>query len=85
MRLKSLELINYKNIEIGRFSFDYTINCFVGPNGVGKTTLLDSIYHLAFTKAYFNPLSTQNIKHGQEFFAIEGVFDRNQTDEHIYI
>jgi len=85
MRLKSLELINYKNIEIGRFSFDHTINCFVGPNGVGKTTLLDSIYHLAFTKAYFNPLSTQNIRHGQEFFAIEGVFDRNGSEEQIYI
>ena len=85
MHLKRLELINYKNIEIGKYDLDYTINCFVGPNGIGKTTLIDSIYHLAFAKGYFNPVSTQNIKHGEDFFTLEGLFDRNGSEQQIYI
>jgi DNA replication and repair protein RecF len=36
-------------------------------NGVGKTNVLDAIYHLAYGKSYFNQQS-QNIKHGENFF-----------------
>jgi recombinational DNA repair ATPase RecF len=43
----------------------------VGKNGVGKTNVLDAIYHLANGKSYFNPLAVQNIKHGEDFFVIE--------------
>ena len=46
------------------------IICFVGLNGVGKTNILDAIYHLSYTKSYFNPIPSQNIKHGELFFFI---------------
>lgn len=74
MHLKRLSLLNYKNFDTREFEFDAKINCLIGPNGVGKTNVLDSIYHLAFGKSYFNPVTTQNIRHGEEFFVIEGVF-----------
>mgnify|MGYP005870730845 CR=1 FL=1 len=61
--LKQLTLLNYKNIVDKSFEFDEKINCFVGKNGVGKTNILDAIYHLSYGKSYFNPLSVQNIKH----------------------
>ncbi len=56
MILKSLSLLNYKNFESQSFEFNDRINCFVGNNGVGKTNVLDAIYHLSFGKSYFNPL-----------------------------
>ena len=62
MILKSLSLLNYKNFESQSFEFDSKINCFVGPNGIGKTNILDAIYHLSFGKSYFNPIASQNIK-----------------------
>ena len=65
MFLKELSLTNYKNFESLKFSFDTKIICFVGLNGVGKTNILDSIYHLSYTKSYFNPIPSQNIKHGK--------------------
>ena len=68
MFLKELSLTNYKNFESLKFSFDTKIICFVGLNGVGKTNILDSIYHLSYTKSYFNPIPSQNIKHGETFF-----------------
>ena len=75
MHLNRLSLINYKNFETREFQFDQKINCLVGPNGVGKTNVLDAIYHLAFGKSYFNPVTTQNVRHGCEYFVLEGAFE----------
>jgi len=75
MYLEKITLLNYKNFESVSFDFIDEINCFVGNNGVGKTNVLDAIYHLAFTRGYFNSVTTQNIQHGKDFFMIEGVFD----------
>ncbi|UWX56009.1 DNA replication and repair protein RecF [Maribacter litopenaei] len=83
MYLKTLSLLNYKNFESGNFDFDSKINCFVGDNGVGKTNILDSIYHLSFGKSYFNPVSSQNIKHDADFFVIEGYFQKEDKEEKI--
>ena len=81
--LKKLSLLNYKNIAENSFEFESKINAIVGKNGIGKTTILDAIYHLAFGKSYFNPLSTQNIKHGEEFFVIDGIFEKENRNEQI--
>jgi len=83
MHLKNLSLINYKNFESQDFEFDSKINCFVGNNGIGKTNALDAIYHLSLGKSYFNPVATQNIKHGQDFFVIEGTFEKKEREEKI--
>ena len=81
--LKQLSLLNYKNLAQIEFDFDAKINCFVGKNGVGKTNILDAIYHLAYGKSYFNPLAVQNIRHGEEFFVIDGEFEKQNRPEQI--
>jgi len=83
MFLQHIALLNYKNFSDARFEFDRKINCFVGNNGVGKTNMLDAIYHLSFGKSYFNPIATQNIKHGEDFFVIEGNFMLHEREEKI--
>ena len=83
MFLKKLSLLNYKNLAQIEFDFEAKINCFVGKNGVGKTNILDAIYHLAYGKSYFNPLATQNIKHGEEFFVIDALLEKNDKEEKI--
>ena len=85
MFLKELSLTNYKNFESLKFSFDTKIICFVGLNGVGKTNILDSIYHLSYTKSYFNPIPSQNIKHGETFFFISGKYMIDDKEENILI
>ena len=81
--LKQLSLLNYKNLAQIEFDFDAKINCFVGKNGVGKTNILDAIYHLAYGKSYFNPLAVQNIRHGEEFFVIDALLEKNGKEEKI--
>ena len=81
MYLKKLSLINYKNFSSKSLEFDEKINCFVGNNGVGKTNILDAIYYLSYTKGYFNSVASQNIKHDEDFFVIDGIFIKNDRNE----
>ena len=83
MFLKRISLLNYKNFSEIAFELDSKINCFVGKNGIGKTNILDAVYHLANGKSYFNPLAVQNIKHGEDFFVIDGEFEKNGRTEQI--
>ncbi len=85
MVLEKISLLNYKNIETETFEFDPKINCFVGPNGIGKTNVLDAIYHLSFGKSYFNPITGQNIKHGEDFFVIEGQYLKDERNEKVLV
>ena len=85
MILSRLSLINYKNFENRSFDFDEKINCFVGPNGIGKTNVLDAIYHLSYGKSYFNPISSQNIRHDSDFFVIDGKYEKDGREEHIVV
>jgi DNA replication and repair protein RecF len=77
MYLKKLSLTSFKNYAGADYTFAEKINCFVGNNGAGKTNLLDAIHYLSFCKSYFNPIDTQNIRHGDDFFVINGLYLRN--------
>ncbi|MGG6230775.1 DNA replication/repair protein RecF [Tenacibaculum sp. SDUM215027] len=83
MYLQKLSLVNFKNIESQTFDFQKKINCFVGSNGIGKTNVLDAIYYLSFAKSYFNSIAGQNIRHGQDFFMVEGDYLLNNRQEKI--
>ena len=83
MYLKKIALFNFKNFNEASFEFEHKINCFVGKNGVGKTNVLDAIYHLSFGKSYFNTLAVQNIKHDEDFFVIDGEFEKQDRTENI--
>ncbi|MGC8865850.1 MAG: DNA replication/repair protein RecF [Bacteroidales bacterium] len=83
MHLHSLKLINFKNYKDSSLVFSPKINCLVGPNGAGKTNLLDAVYYLSFTRSFFNPIDYQNIRHGEEFFALHGEYFRDGEQHHL--
>lgn len=83
MHLKKISLLNFKNFESQNFDFDSKINCFVGNNGVGKTNVLDAIFFLSFAKSYFNAVASQNIRHGEEFFMIDGEYQVKERSENV--
>ncbi|MBR1766702.1 MAG: DNA replication/repair protein RecF [Bacteroidales bacterium] len=72
MTLERLILTNFKNYAEADVALCGNVNCFVGNNGAGKTNLLDAVYYLSFCKSYFNPVDSQNIRMGEDFFAIHG-------------
>jgi DNA replication and repair protein RecF len=84
MFLKHLSLINFKNYASFEANFSEKINCFVGNNGMGKTNLLDAIYYLSFCKSFFNSIDSQNIKHNEGFFVLQGTFNKFEEDIEVY-
>ena len=81
--LKKISIINYKNILEKEFELDPKINCFVGDNGVGKTNILDAVYHLSMGKSYFNVKNDQLINKGKDYMLVDGVFELNNKNESI--
>jgi DNA replication and repair protein RecF len=74
MHLLSLQLFNFKNYNTVRHEFSEHLNLITGPNGTGKTNLLDAIHYLCNTKSAFLASDPFAIKHEQDFFRIEGYF-----------
>ncbi len=84
MYLKKLSLTNFKNYDQVELDFSPKINCIVGNNGVGKTNILDAIHYLSLTKSFFNNIDSISIRHGEEYFIINGTFMREGDEDQIY-
>ena len=81
MILKRLSILNYRNIREANLELSPKLNCLIGRNGVGKTNLLDAVYYLSFCRSAYNPIDSQVIMHGQEFFVLDGLYQNELGDE----
>jgi len=84
MHLKSIKILNFKNIGDAKFDFSKKLNCFTGNNGAGKTNLLDAIFYLSFTKSNFNTSDAMNINSSNNFFMLQGEYIKNKKVEKIH-
>jgi DNA replication and repair protein RecF len=80
MYLKKIKLNQFKNYRQVEAEFNQEINCFLGMNGSGKTNLLDAIHYLCFTRSAFNAVDTQNIRHEEDFFTLQGDFVKEEKE-----
>ena len=80
MILQKLSILNYKNIASAELNFSPKMNCFIGHNGAGKTNVLDAIYYLSFCRSAQNPIDSQVIRHDQDFFVLEGLYQTEQGE-----
>ncbi|PKP17322.1 MAG: DNA replication and repair protein RecF [Bacteroidetes bacterium HGW-Bacteroidetes-21] len=79
--LKEIETVNFRNHEAINVSFHPRLNFIVGPNASGKTSLLDAIYYLSFTKGFMGATDQENIRTQTDFFLVKGNYFRNDSDE----
>ena len=85
MWLKRISILNYKNLEQAELLFSRKMNCIIGKNGMGKTNLMDAVYYLSFCKSATNPIDSQNIRHNQDFFVVQGFYETDDGEpEEIY-
>jgi DNA replication and repair protein RecF len=83
MFLRQLELLHFKNYPEAVFQFSEGINCITGPNGSGKTNVLDAIHYLSLCKSYFTATDTQNLMRGESMMMIKGVFEKGGNSDEV--
>src|SRR5690606_20009868 len=81
MWIKHLSVLNFKNYSEFSIDFSSGVNAFSGDNGAGKTNLLDALHYLSLCKSYFNPIDSQQIKQGTDFFMLQGVFQKSEEED----
>lgn len=74
MYLKKISLLNFKNIAQEELTLCPGINCLVGDNGAGKTNVVDAVHYLSMCKSSLQMTDTQSIRHGADFFLVEGQY-----------
>ena len=79
MILNRLSIINYKNIQEATLTLSPKMNCFIGPNGTGKTNILDAVYYLSFCRSAYTSVDSQVIRHDQDFFVVEGDYTDDRS------
>jgi len=52
MRVKSLSISNVRNISTAQIDFDPCLNCFIGDNGAGKTSVLEALSVLSKGRSF---------------------------------
>lgn len=80
MRLKNLELKNYRNYENLSIDLNHDKIIIIGKNAQGKTNLLESIYFLSCLKSSRTSNIKDFIKFGEDSFSVHGLLNKSDTD-----
>lgn len=72
VRLNRLILSNIRNLTAVDLSFGPQFNVFIGPNGSGKTSLLEAIYSLSIGRSFRARSTAQMISFGAQNCLIRG-------------
>ena len=75
-----LALKNFRSYSSLNLSITDRITILLGPNGIGKTNILESVYYISLFHS-FRAKDIEMIKNGSDFFVIEATFadDRLRT------
>ncbi len=81
MHISALHLTHFRNYEQQELSLDPRLNLFWGPNGQGKTNLLEALFYLTIGKSYRKSPDADLVLFGKDFFRLEGFFQTRFHDK----
>ena len=87
MILKELTLRDWRNYDCTTIALHPTLNVFLGPNGQGKTNLLESIFYLCYGKNFRGNKDRELVHWNRQFFRLEALFalDEMSRTHHLEI
>ena len=80
MKIKTLNITNFRNYNHLNIEFNKNTNIFVGKNAQGKTSILESIYVLAFTKSHRVQKDSSFIQNNAEYAKINSLINLNDKN-----
>lgn len=54
------------------------LNVFTGPNGSGKTSILEAVHYLCMTRGFVPSGDKNALRQGESFFIVEGLTDQQE-------
>lgn len=79
MKIKSLDLQNFRNYDLLNIEFDKDTNIIYGDNAQGKTNILEAIYVSSTTKSHRGSKDREMISFNQDESHIKAIVDKNGT------
>ena len=83
MRIKSLALNDFRNIENISIEFDKGLNIIYGDNAQGKTNILESIYVAGTTRSHKGSKDREMIKLGEDEAHIRIILEKDDLNRKI--
>ncbi|MCL5795478.1 MAG: DNA replication/repair protein RecF [Patescibacteria group bacterium] len=80
MKLANLKIRNFRSYKDLDLKFTQPITIFVGPNGIGKTNLIEAIYLLSTTISYRTRTNSNLINWDQQFAKVIAVYNNLQLE-----
>lgn len=75
--IKSIDLTNFRNHQRLKLTFDTNFIYITGPNGSGKTSILESIHYISMSKSHRTNNDLETIKHNELFSSIKLSTDKD--------
>ena len=70
MKIRRIEISNFRNHKYSTINFSNNLNVIYGPNGAGKTSILEAITIASLTKTYTNVSDNSLIQFGKDNYSI---------------
>ena len=79
-------MIDFRKYEQVSMEFGQHTNILHGENGAGKTTILEAIHSLAYTRSFKTRLDADLSRHGRVGYQLKGLFtDHHDTDHEVRV
>ena len=85
MQIKKLGLRNFRNHSSLSFEFSDNLNVLTGPNGVGKTNIVEAIYYLSLGRSFRAVEDNDLIKKNQDRAEINAVITEGELNRKIKV
>ncbi|SHE86633.1 DNA replication and repair protein RecF [Seinonella peptonophila] len=85
LRIQSLQVKEYRNIQSAQLDFSSDLQLFIGLNAQGKTNLLESIFLLALGKSHRTRSHRDLIQFGKPFAVVAATIQKPHTTDHVRI
>ena len=82
MRVKSLIINNLRNISSTQINFDPCLNCFIGDNGAGKTSILEALSVLSKGRSFRSGQISSLIGPEKKSFQVVSKIESQAGDTH---